>query len=158
MKAASIFILCAVLWLLWSGLFMPLLLVFGLVSCLLVAWILHGLPSVDAADKPLRMMLRLPLYWLWLFWQMLLASITVARQVWSPRMPISPTLIEVRATQKTALGLTMHANSITLTPGTLSVEAEPGRILVHALTREGAADTAEGLIDRAATRLEGVDV
>jgi hypothetical protein len=60
-----------------------------------------------------------------------------------PRLPISPTLVRFRPSQKTELGLVIHANSITLTPGTIAVEVEPDEFLVHALTREGAAGLAE---------------
>ena len=61
----------------------------------------------------------------------------------------------MRASQKTAVGLVTYANSITLTPGTVSVEVEGDEITVHAITRDGAMDLAEGSMDRVVSRFEG---
>jgi len=58
-------------------------------------------------------------------------------------------------TQATELGLVIHANSITLTPGTITVEIAAGEFLVHALTREGAAGLAGSEMDRRVTAFEG---
>ena len=57
------------------------------------------------------------------------------------KLPISPTMVKVNTLQNSAVGLTSYANSITLTPGTISVEVgeKAKRIWVHAITREGAA-------------------
>ena len=63
--------------------------------------------------------------------------------------------MRIRASQKTDLGLAIHANSITLTPGTLSLDVRQRTILVHALTREAAEELAAGEMDRRVTRLEG---
>jgi len=67
---------------------------------------------------------------------------------------VSPTLASFKPSQKTDIGLVIHANSITLTPGTLSVQVAQDGILVHALTREGAAALAGSEMDRRVSRLE----
>ena len=84
-------------------------------------------------------------FWPWLAWQIVLSAWNVTRIVLDPALPISPRMVKVRANQKTAVGLTTYANSITLTPGTISVEvSERGKaIWVHAITRDGA----EGMSD-----------
>jgi multicomponent Na+:H+ antiporter subunit E len=79
----------------------------------------------------------------------------VARIVLDPRLPISPTLVRVKASQKSAVGVVTYANSITLTPGTVTVEIAQGEFVVHALTREGADSLQEGEMDRRVTRFEG---
>jgi multicomponent Na+:H+ antiporter subunit E len=71
-----------------------------------------------------------------------------------PKLPIPPTLARFAPLQATELGLVIHANSITLTPGTISVEVEPGHFLVHALTREAAAGLAGSEMDRRCAALE----
>jgi multicomponent Na+:H+ antiporter subunit E len=78
------------------------------------------------------------------------SGLRVTRIVLDPRLPISPTIVRVEALQKTAVGLTTYANSITLTPGTLTVEAtERGRALwVHAIEREGAEGFADDEMNR----------
>ncbi|MDP1718034.1 MAG: Na+/H+ antiporter subunit E, partial [Burkholderiales bacterium] len=81
----------------------------------------------------------------------------VSKIILNPRLPISPTLIRVKTTQKTAVGVVTYANSITLTPGTISVDVKQGEILVHALTCEGAAGLQSGEMDRRVTRFEGAD-
>ena len=70
-------------------------------------------------------------------------------------MPISPTIATVQASQKTALGLVLHANSITLTPGTLSIDVDDGAIEVHALAAESLGPLHEGEMDRRVAKLEG---
>ena len=91
----------------------------------------------------------------WIAWEIVKSNIDVARRIWQPEMPISPTIVTVKATQETALGLVIHANSITMTPGTLSIDVEPGEIEVHALSAESVADLHAGEMDRRVSRLEG---
>ena len=121
-------ILCVILWLLWSGLFKPLMLAFGAVSCILVAWISSRLNIVDASERPLLIFLRMIPYVPWLIKEVVKSNIDVAKRIWQKDMQISPTIITIPASQKTALGLVIHANSITMTPGTLSIDVEPGEI------------------------------
>jgi multicomponent Na+:H+ antiporter subunit E len=83
------------------------------------------------------------------------SNIDVALRILNPRLPISPTLIRTRASQKHALGKVIYANSITLTPGTVSVEVEDDLILVHALSRKSAGELQEGEMDRRVTAIEG---
>jgi multicomponent Na+:H+ antiporter subunit E len=82
--------------------------------------------------------LRLPAYVLWLFWQIILSSIQVAVVVVHPKMPISPCLIRFRTTLPHTLARLTLATSITLTPGTITVDVEDDEFLVHALTQQGA--------------------
>ena len=91
----------------------------------------------------------------WLTVEIIKSNIDVAKRVWHPDLPISPTIITVKASQKTALGLVLHANSITLTPGTLSIDVEDGEIEVHSLTKELVAAFDDGEMDRRVTKLEG---
>jgi multicomponent Na+:H+ antiporter subunit E len=79
----------------------------------------------------------------------------VTRIILAPRLPISPTLARFKPSQKSAVGLVTHANSITLTPGTITIEAGRDEFLVHALTRAGAAALAGSEMDRRVTVLEG---
>jgi multicomponent Na+:H+ antiporter subunit E len=78
----------------------------------------------------------------------------VSKRILHPRLPISPTLVRFKPSQVSDLGLVIHANSITLTPGTISVEVEKDHFLVHALTREGAAGLAGSEMDRRVAEME----
>ena len=68
---------------------------------------------------------------------------------------ISPTMIRVRASQQTDLGQVIYANSITLTPGTISVDVANNEILVHALSENGARDLLGGKMDRRVSKMAG---
>ncbi len=135
--------------------FTPLMLTFGLASCILAALITSKLQIVDSSERPLLIFVRMISYAPWLAWEVVKSNIDVARRIWQKDMPISPTIVTVKATQKTALGLVIHANSITMTPGTLAIDVEPGEIEVHALSSESIADLQNGNMDKRVSRLEG---
>ena len=82
------------------------------------------------------------------------ANLDVMRRIVSPELPISPTIVRLPCTQHTDLGRVMYANSITLTPGTVSIDLDDEYVTVHALTREGAEALATGEMDTRVTALE----
>jgi len=143
-------------WLLLSGMYTPYLLAAGVGCSLFVYLLASRMGLIDREGFPLHLLGKVLFsYWPWLIKEIFKSAWDVSRRIVDPRLPISPTLVEFAPTQKTALGLVIHANSITLTPGTISVEVEPGRFLVHALTAEGAAGLAGSEMDRRCTELEG---
>lgn len=91
----------------------------------------------------------------WLVSEVIKSNIDVAKRIWQKDMPISPTVVTVPASQKTALGLVIHANSITMTPGTLSIDVAPDEIEVHALAVETLEGLQDGVMDRKVRKLEG---
>lgn len=137
------------LWLLLSGYFVALILGLGILSCLLVWLVSARMDKADGADRlgELRPVASIR-YLGWLMIEIVKSNIDVARRVLSPDLPISPTIIRVPASQSTDLGRVVHANSITLTPGTVSINIGDGEIEVHALSREAAETLAEGEMDR----------
>lgn len=130
-------------WLLLSGYFTPFLMTAGAGSALVVVWLAHRLRLVDGEGVPLHMAKAVPLYWPWLIKEIAKCAWDVSKIIVHPALPISPTLVRFKPGQTTQAGLVLHANSITLTPGTITVEAEAGEFLVHGLT-SGAAN---GCID-----------
>ena len=72
-------------------------------------------------------------YFSWLFREIAKANMDVVKAVMKPELDVTPGLIKVKAPQKTDIGKTMFANSITLTPGTVSVSLDGDDILVHSL-------------------------
>lgn len=148
-------VLLAAAWLLWSGLFKPLLLALGAFSCVLVLYLSHRMRLFDEQVFALRFAWRLPPYWAWLGKEIVKSSLDVSRVVLSPRLPVSPTVIEIEALSKHPVDLAILGNSITLTPGTLTLNIEDGRMTVHALTRHGAADVEAGEMNRRVSRLGG---
>ncbi len=112
-----------------------------------------GLLGAERAG--LRRGVGLTTYWIWLLAEVARSSWAVTRLILDPRLPISPTVVRFRPLQQTELGLVIHANSITLTPGTITIEAEPGHFVVHGITRASAAGVLGSEMDRRVARLEG---
>ena len=143
-------------WLLWSGYFdNALLLSLGAVSVATVFILALRMGLVDREGVPIQLGVRLLLYAPWLAWEVFKANLDVARRILSPGLPIDPRIIEVKAGQREDLGRVIYANSITLTPGTVSIDAEGDVITVHALTAEAALGVEAGDMDRKVSWLEG---
>jgi multicomponent Na+:H+ antiporter subunit E len=138
-----------------SGHYTVTLMLIGAVCSLGVAALASRMELLDKEGHPIYLLGRALWYWPWLIWEIIKAGVDVSKIILSPKMPISPTLINVRSSQKSAVGIVTYANSITLTPGTVSVELEGDEITVHAITRAGADDLAEGHMDRVVSRFEG---
>jgi len=147
-------VLLSAFWLINSGHYTSLLLFFMVISVLFVAVLCHRMDVVDGESQPLELTFTIPMYWLWLIKEVIVANIAVARCVWKGADSISPSVIKVKANQKTDLGIVIYANSITLTPGTVSIDLEDNEITVHALTRETAKDLLTGEMDRRVCRVE----
>ena len=146
-------VLLAAAWLLWSGFFKPLLLVLGAVSCALVLVIAHRMHLFDTDVFALRFTTRLVRFWVWLGREIVRSSLEVTRAVLSPRLNISPTVAEFDTRCGHPVDRAILGNSITLTPGTLTVSIDGERFTVHALTEGGARDILTGEMDRKVNRL-----
>ncbi|MCB9664060.1 MAG: Na+/H+ antiporter subunit E [Alphaproteobacteria bacterium] len=146
----------ALTWLLWSGHTGALLLGLGLLSVAATAALARRMGLVDGEGVPLAVVRPgLITYLPWLLWQVVLSSIDVGRRVWARDPGLAPRMLHVTPTQATLTGRVLYANSITLTPGTISVMMEDDDILVHALHAEAADGLASGDMDRRVTALEG---
>ena len=144
-------------WLLLSGHYTPFILALGVASCALVVTVSMRMDVSDHEGHPIHLSWRALTYMPWLMIEIIKANIDVAKLILSPDMPITPTLLRVKASQTSDLGKVIYANSITLTPGTISVDVANGEILVHALSRDGADALVEGEMDRRVTRMAGED-
>ena len=142
-------------WLLWSGIYKPHLLMLGAVSILLALLVARRTGYFDKRLFALRFSLRLFGYWFWLGGQIIKSSIDVTRIVLHPKLPVSPTLIELKSESDELFDVVNLANSITLTPGTLSVDVDNNIIKVHALTRASAEDLFEGDMNHRVKKVRG---
>jgi len=155
MRCLSAFVALFLFWLAMSGYFTPLLITLGALSALAVVGLTRRMDVIDAEGHPVQLGWRVVFYWFWLFKEIMLSAWTVSRIILSPRLDISPTMVQFRPSQKTSVGLVIHANSITLTPGTVTVEASPDEFIVHALTQAGAQEVIKGDMDRRVSACEG---
>jgi multicomponent Na+:H+ antiporter subunit E len=141
-------------WLLLSGIYTPFLVLAGLGASIAVAALAQRMELLDREGHPIHLALAALTYWPWLLKEIMKSGWQVTRIIIDPRLPVSPTLVRFRPSQKSTVALAAHANSITLTPGTITVEADHEEFLVHALTREGAAAVVDSEMDRRVSRLD----
>ncbi len=153
--SVSLFVFLYLFWLLLSGFFTPFLLSAGLGSALAVVWFARRMDVVDAEGHPIHLGAKALVYWPWLLVEIAKSAWSVSRIIVTPSLPISPTLVRFKPTQRTDVGLVLHANSITLTPGTITIEAGRGEFLVHGLTRSAAEGVVGSEMDRRVTACEG---
>ena len=153
MRVLATLLLLAAAWILWSGLLAPMLLGLGALSCLLALYLAARTGFFQREIYPLHLAPRLVGYWLWLLKEIVKSNFLVARIVLDPRLPISPTVVEFEATTRDPVVLAILGNSITLTPGSLTLDVHRGRLRVHCVTREVAEELLAGEPDRRAARL-----
>ena len=147
-------LLLAAIWLLNSGHYTPLLLALMVCSTGFVVLLCQRMGMIDNELLPLRVISRSVPYFFWLGKQLVLSNVDVLRRIWVGPSAVSPVLETLPINQKTDVGRVLLANSITLTPGTVSVVLEQDCILVHALSSEGWESLRDGDIDRRVRRLE----
>ena len=153
--AVPTFLVLAAMWQIWSGHTEAMIIGFGIASCLLVTWLCARMDASDHANPGYGLGLRILGYLPWLILEIVKSNLHVARVILSPTLPIRPRLVRVEATQKTDLCQAIYANSITLTPGTITLDVRNGSFLVHALTEETASGLESGEMDAKVKWLEG---
>ena len=141
-------------WFLLSGHTSILLLTLGLASVLLVVWLVRRMDQNDNA--PFRMLFKMEFfsYLGWLMWQVVITNIDVARRIWAPSLPIQPACRKIKVSINDPLLKTIYANSITLTPGTVTTEIGEDYFMVHALNSESLDELEEGEMETRLKRLE----
>jgi multicomponent Na+:H+ antiporter subunit E len=150
-------LLCGLLlvWLALSGHFTTWMVFLGVLSCVGVLALSIRMGIVDMERMANTIGWRIAGYFPWLIVQIVKANLDVARRILAPGCPISPTLVRIKALQKSDVGVTAFANSITLTPGTITIRAVDGMVLVHGISKEATEDLQEGEMNRRVAALEG---
>ncbi|VAW85371.1 Na(+) H(+) antiporter subunit E [hydrothermal vent metagenome] len=150
MKVISFGVLLFALWVLLSGHLSFLLLSLGVASVGLTLWLVKRMNVIDHESHPVHLYSRFPAFIIYIMREIIKANIDVVKRILKlGGKEISPQLIDIPVPQKTDLGRVIYANSITLTPGTVSVELGKDFVTVHALTKEGANDLLSGDMSRA---------
>ncbi len=150
----------SIFWLLLSGYWdNPLILGLGVASVALSTWLAMRIERDYAfQDRGLSILLKQPTYWPWLFVEIIKANIAVLRCIWLPeKYPTTPLIRTLKVAPESRIARTVYANSITLTPGTVTIKVRNQEILVYALTEEGMADLETGEMGRRVHKLEGSD-
>jgi multicomponent Na+:H+ antiporter subunit E len=148
------FLLLMPFWLLLSGHYDTFHISLGVFCCLLVsrasADLLFG--HIGIANKHI-VFTRYLTYIPWHFWQIVLANIHVAKLVLAPKPPINPKIISFRTKLTNDLALVTFANSITLTPGTITVDLVDNTFYVHAIDDAMAEDLLGGEMENRIDRI-----
>jgi len=147
-RILTLLVLLIAAWVLWSGYLKPLLLGLGALSCLLTVWIVRRMGYFDDDTFAFHYDWRLLGFWAWLGGEVVKSSIEVARVVLRRRIDVEPQVVDIDGSALGPVDQALLGNSITLTPGTLTLDVHNGRLLVHALTPEGAAALVGGEMQR----------
>ena len=151
-KSVTLFIVLFGFWLLMSGYYTPLILSLGVISCLLCVYLTIKGKFLDNETLPIYFFPRLIQYTFWLIKEILKSNITTAKVIIMKSE--EPELFSVKATQKTNEGKVTYANSITLTPGTVTTQIKNDIFEVHALTKDFGDDVRSNEMDKMVTWLE----
>ncbi len=143
-KFAITYIIMFTFWILLSWTFDLLHILAGFIGSLLVAYFSHDLlikEGISLSINRINLSIR---YLLYLIYSIIIANIDVAYRVLHPKMPIDPKIIRFKTKLKTEVGKTSLANSITLTPGTITIDVKDENFYVHALSSKAADDFLQG--------------
>lgn len=154
-RAAGLWLILFGLWLLLSGHYDPLFLSFGAGTCTLAVYVALRVGLLDAESAPFHLAGRAIFYVPWLVWEIFRSNVQVARAILSPRLPIDPAMVHFRGSQRTDLGRFVYANSITLTPGTVTTGVVGDDFEVHALLSDLVDGSEENAMNKRVAVLEG---
>lgn len=166
MRALSLWIVLFLFWLALSGHYTPFLISLGAVAAAFCVFVALRMGAVDEEGHPIHLLANGALtYFVWLTWEIIKSAWRVTTLILNPKLPISPTMTRIRTGQRTPVGVNIYANSITLTPGTITVGVKAGlrdgtmhpgdSLIVHALEQSGAGDLEAGGMDKRVSRFEG---
>ena len=149
MKSFSFAVILFLFWILLSGHLEPLLLGLGMASVALTVFLSRRMNVIDHESYPLHLSSKFPGFFVYIFREIVKANIDVVTRILSWRKaPISPQMIEIPQSQETDLGAVIYANSITLTPGTVTIKLSKDNLTVHALSKEAASELATGAMSK----------
>lgn len=150
MRYIVTFLLLFLNWVIWSGMLDLFHLSLGVVACAIVTFTTHDLlfKEEKISSQLLYEAVRFIRYIPWLIYQIVLSNLHVAYLALSPKMPIDPQLIKFKSNLKKEISRVTFANSITLTPGTITADIEDGEFYVHALSRKTADDLMNGDMEK----------
>lgn len=147
-KILILAVVLAAVWLLWSGLFKPLLVGLGALSSVLTLWILHRMGAFRDETFTFPVGPRMIGFWAWLAKEIVISSIQVMRITLSPTIRVSPRVVELDVGDLRPVDQVLLGNAITLTPGTLTLDVHNNRLLVHAVNEQVAANLEAGEMQR----------
>lgn len=141
-------------WLLNSGLFKPLIFTLGAISLVLVLVVANRMKVIDEESQPLHLTRSIPGYYLWLLKELVMSNIKVVSTIWQGNLKLQPAMATVKMNHLSEMGKVIYANSITLTPGTVTTDVTENSITVHALDQSSIADLQSGEMEARVRKLD----
>ena len=154
MKSLILFFILLCLWLLMSGYYNILLISLGIISCAFCVYVANRGKLIDDEGLPIFFIPRLLNYLIWLFKEILKSNLSTAKVIINGN--VKPETFTVKASQVTEVAKVTYANSITLTPGTVTTKMHKDVFEVHALNADFGNDIRTNEMDRKVTWLEGM--
>jgi multicomponent Na+:H+ antiporter subunit E len=111
---------------------------------------------LDKEGFPIEIFLSFLAYLPWLLRELVKSGVEISMCVLNPRVNITPRIVKIKPSQKTPLGLMIYANSITLTPGTVSISVSNEEIEVHTLTDNAEKDLINGTMNHRVAAIEEI--
>ncbi len=145
-----------IFWILLSGEFTFILITSGVVASLITAYLSHDI-FVGKADLKTETgrVFKFIVYIPWLLWEIILANVEIAYLVLNPKPLVDPQIVRFKNDLKTDLGIVTLAHSITLTPGTVTVEANREEFVIHAIWQKSADGIIGGEMQQKVKKIEG---
>ena len=153
MKSFILFFILFSLWLLISGHYNVLIVSLGIISCAFCVYVAKRGKLIDDEGLPIFFMPRLLNYLIWLFKEILKSNLSTAKVIINGK--VEPETFTVKTSQVTDVAKVTYANSITLTPGTVTTKIQKGVFEVHALNSDFGNDVRTNEMDKKVTWLEG---
>ncbi len=155
MRHLSLALILTALWISMSGHFEGIILALGALSVVLVLWVSQRMGVIDGEGVPIRMLPRSAPYLSWLFKEIVVTNVEMAKLITSKEIQTQPEVVEFTLHQKSDVSRALLANSITLTPGTVTMEVDDVHMYVHALTKAAAKDLVDGEMRGRVRKVEG---
>ena len=153
MKSFILFFILFSLWLLMSGHYNVLIVSLGIISCAFCVYVAKRGKLIDDEGLPIFFMPRILNYLIWLFKEILKSNLSTAKVIINGK--VEPETFTVKTSQVTDVAKVTYANSITLTPGTVTTKIQKGVFEVHALNSDFGNDVRTNEMDKKVTWLEG---
>ena len=153
MKSSILFLILLCLWLLMSGHYSILIITLGIISCAFCVYVAKRGNLIDDEGLPIFFIPRLSNYLIWLFKEILKSNLNTAKVIINGK--VEPETFTVKASQVTDVAKVTYANSITLTPGTVTTKMQKDVFEVHALNSDFGNDVRTNEMDKKVTWLEG---
>ncbi|MGI9264958.1 MAG: Na+/H+ antiporter subunit E [Gammaproteobacteria bacterium] len=154
-RTLSLVLVLAAFWLLFSGHYDAKMLSMGGLSVVLTTWLARRMGVLDDDGHSIPLAISAFAYFPWLMWEIVKSNVDVARLILSPSRRVRPSVFTVTATQTSDVFRVIYANSITLTPGTLTMNVEGDQFEVHAIEEGFEEELRTNRMDRRVTRMSG---